>query len=65
MVPVCVILSLAFGFGKAVEAVGFANFIVSATEGLLHRKASARRGVSDLLRGLLRNWQPLSAPVSS
>ena len=28
MVPVCVILSLAFGFGKAVEAVGFANFIV-------------------------------------
>ena len=38
MVPVCVILSLAFGFGKAVEAVGFANFIVSATEGLLTAK---------------------------
>lgn len=38
MVTVCVILALAFGFGKAVEAVGFAAFVVNATQGLLTPK---------------------------
>ena len=35
MVPVCLILALAFAFGQAVAAVGFANFIVEVTEPFL------------------------------
>lgn len=38
MVTVCVILALAFGFGKAVEAVGFAAFIVELTQAFLTPK---------------------------
>jgi Na+/H+ antiporter NhaC len=38
MVGVAVLLTLAFGFGKAVGAVGFANFVVEATKPLLTPK---------------------------
>ena len=35
MVPVCLILALAFGFGKSVAAVGFAAYIVEMTQSIL------------------------------
>lgn len=35
MVPIIVILTLAFTFGKAVTAAGFAEFIVNSTQGLI------------------------------
>lgn len=38
MVTVSVILALAFGFGKAVEAVGFAAYVVEMTQGFLTPK---------------------------
>lgn len=38
MVGIAVILALAFGFGKAVEAVGFAAYVVEITQGFLTPK---------------------------
>ena len=35
MISVCILLALAFGFGKAVAAVGFADYIVSITQSFL------------------------------